>query len=376
MRIGIDTRSLEEEKGTGVARYLRNLLKNFAEIAPENVYLLYFKTRLVQEDFLEQDCFCKKLVKMPLTPKKKVIWEQVFLPGELALNKVDLLFSPSYLTPFFTPAKSVVTIHDVTYEVNPDWFHPKERLKMRTLTKLAALKASKIIAVSEATKQDIIHYYQVDPAKIRVIYEASEPEFQPIKDEGKILEIKRKYGFQDKLIFYVGSIFTRRNIPQLLEGFRKVANKLQKVQLLIIGEDRAYPPQNINKLSNELGLDDKVIWYEYIPEEDLVLLYNAAELFIYPSSYEGFGLPVLEAMACGTPVITSNRSSLPEVVGDAGLTINPTNIDEIAGAIVRVLTNGELREHLSARSLERAQSFSWRQAAGETLRLFEEVILR
>jgi len=373
MRIGIDARSLEEERGTGVARYLRNLLREFARIAPDNRYVLYFKERVADDDLLNQACFLKEQVKMSFLPRKKVLWEQAFLPKAIARSGVEVLFSPSYLTPLFSPAKSVVTIHDITYEVNPGWFHPKERLKMRTLARLAARRANRIIAVSQTTKNDLIQRYKVVPEKVSIVYEASDPKFRPIEDKNLLKMVKEKYQLKDKFIFYLGSLFARRNIPRLLEAFQRVIDEFGEVQLLIVGEDRAYPSQDIPRLVSQLALNEKVIWFEYVSEDDLPLLYNAAELFVYPSSYEGFGLPVLEAMASGRPVVTSNLSCLPEITGKAALLVDPTNPEEMAEAMVKILKDEKLMERLSQEGLKRAESFSWRRTAEETLKVFEEV---
>lgn len=374
MRIGVDARSLEARDRTGVARYLGNILRELAEIAPQNEYTLYFQNSKADDDFLSQGCFRKKLVEMSFVPRKKVLWEQIFLPRELKRNPVDILFCPSYSMPLRGGQKTVVTIHDITYEVEPAWFHPKERLKMRTLTKLAARRADKIISVSEATKCDVVRFYGVEPDKVKVIYEANDPSFKLVKDEAKLGEIKSKYDLSDKFVLYVGSIFARRNIPRLLEALKAVAEKVPTVKLMIIGEDRAYPSQNIGERIKRLGLGNRVVWLDYVPEDDLILLYNVADLFAYPSSYEGFGLPILEAMACGTPVITANLSSLPEVAGDSALYVDPTSVSEMASAMVKVLTGEQIAESLSQRGLQRANSFSWREAAQETLQLFEDLL--
>jgi glycosyltransferase involved in cell wall biosynthesis len=372
LRIGIDARSLEEEKGTGVKRYLENILKEFIKIAPANDYVLYFQNKEPLIDFLESPCIIKKLVKMPsFFPPKGVLWEQFCLPFELLRNKVDVLFSPSYSMPFFSPVRTVVTIHDITYEVSPEWFHPKERLKMQKTTRIAARRANMIIADSESTRRDIIRYYKVAPEKVKVIYLGHDPNFKSIRSKS---DIKHKHGVKKKLVLYVGSIFSRRNIPVLIRSFEKVSRETKNCQLMLIGEDRAYPPFNLNELIESLNLKDKIIRLDYVPEEDLVFLYNAADVFVYPSSYEGFGLPVLEAMTCGTPIVTSNFSSLPEIVADAGLLVDPTNTEELKEALLKILSDKEVAKTLSKRGKERAELFTWKKTAEKTLQVFNVVL--
>jgi glycosyltransferase involved in cell wall biosynthesis len=372
LRIAIDARSLEESSRTGVARYLSSILREMALLEPQNHYLLLFQNRVVEDAVLSQACFEKQLVKVPLPPRKKVPWEQVWLPRHLRSLKADLLFSPSYSTPVLSPVKTVVTIHDITYEVNPKWFHPKERLKMRILTRIAASRANHIIAVSEATKKDLVNHYGVNPEKISVIHEASGDEFVSLSVDEK--RIREKYQLKGEFFLFVGSFFSRRNLPVLVEAFQNVAKGNSNAELLLIGQDRSYPPLGLDKLLAKKSLGERVKWVEYVPEADLVSLYNLAAAFVYPSSYEGFGLPVLEAMSCGTPVITGAASSLPEVVGDAGILVDPTDSKELALAMLQVLENISLRQELIKRGLERAKLFSWRRAAQETLEVFRKVI--
>jgi len=371
VRIAIDARSLEESSRTGVARYLSSILREMALLEPQNHYLLLFQNRVVEDAVLSQTCFEKQLVKVPLPPRKKVPWEQVWLPRHLRSLKADLLFSPSYSTPVLSPVKTVVTIHDITYEVNPKWFRPKERLKMRVLTRIAAGRANHIIAVSEATKKDLVNHYGVTPEKISVIHEASGEEFVPSSVDEK--RIREKYQLKGEFFLFVGSFFSRRNLPVLVEAFQNVVKGNSNAELLLVGQDRSYPPLGLDKLLAKKSLGERVKWVEYVPEADLVSLYNLATAFVYPSSYEGFGLPLLEAMACGTPVITGNSSSLPEVVGDSGILVDPENVEALASAMLQVLQNPSLRDNLAKRGMERAKHFSWRKAAKETLEVFRGV---
>lgn len=371
MKIAIDARSLEESSRTGVARYLSNILREMAQLEPENDYLLFFQNKKADDAMLSQKCFHSQLVNVPFPPRKKVPWEQIWFPRYLKRTDADILFSPSYSTPLFSPIRTVVTIHDITYEVNPKWFHPKERFKMRVLTRAAARRADHIIAVSEATKKDLINYYKISPEEISVIYEASSEEFKHLNVDK--VKVREKYKLKRDFFLYVGSFFTRRNIPLLIKAFRYVLEEIPNTELLLIGQDRSHPPLELNKLLAGNRLEEKVKWLEYVPEADLVSLYNLTTAFIYPSSYEGFGLPVLEAMSCGTPVITSNCSSLLEVVGDSGILVDPQDVKALTSAMLEILRNGSLQKDLASRGIKRAKQFSWRKAAAKTLEVFRRV---
>lgn len=373
MIIGIDARSLEEPEPTGVSRYLGNLLRQFVAVAPENKYVLFFKSGIPSHDYLATPAIEARHVRMGLAPKKKVIWEQLFLPR--ALSGVDVLFSPSYLTPRSATVPAVVAIHDITFELNPQWFSPLERLKMRTLTKSAAEKAAQVIAVSNATKEDICRYYKIAAEKVRVIHGAADPFFfesakMSEKDED---ECRQKFGLQGSFVLYVGSIFSRRNVPALLDAFKDLVWEGRDLMLMLVGEDRTYPPQDIKGKIAGSGIEDRIVWIDHIRETDLARLYNSAEVFVYPSSYEGFGLPVVEAMACGTPVVTGNNSSLREIAHDAAILVDdPRQSQQIFEALVSVLDDPRKSEDLSNKGRLRASTFSWETAARETLRVLAQ----
>lgn len=374
MKIGIDARSLEEEAKTGVARYLGNLLRQFAAISSDNSYILFFKSHIPELDYLKEGCFDLRLIPMGILPRKKVLWEQFCLPKALA--GIDVLFSPSYMTPARSPIPTVVTIHDITYEVNQQWFSPKERLKMRTLTKLAAIKAHQIIAVSETTKADIIKHYKVEENRIEVIYEAADPGFIKIDDEDKLKECRKRYKLETPFILYVGSIFSRRNVPTIIKAIKILKEGGRELKLVLIGEERSFPAVDIQGTIWKTGVDKEVTWLDYVDEDDLIKLYNIADVFVYPSSYEGFGLPVLEAMACGTPVVTATGSSLGEVVKDAAVLIDkPEDPEELANAIALVIDDPPLAASLSEKGMKRAGEFSWESAARRTLGVLYDAVM-
>jgi glycosyltransferase involved in cell wall biosynthesis len=372
MRIGIDARCLEGKR-TGEGRYLVNLLKQWSNDSPENEYLLYFRLECAKDDFLEQECFSLKRLIVKIKPRE-LIWQHVCLPRQVRADNIDVLLCPSYTTPLYCKKKTVVTIHDISYEVNPDWYPLRSQIRLRPFSYIAAKTSNLILTVSEFSKTEIITHYHVPEKKVKVTYEAADPRFKEIKDQhGKIQRVKRKYNIQSDFIFYLGAIVNRRNIDKLLDAFKKLCGKISGYQLVIVGVNCSYPYIDINSLIKKNGLSNAVLYFEYMKEEDILLLYNAATLFIWLSIYEGFGLPLLEAMACGTPVITTNCASIPEVVGDAALLVNPLNSDEIMTGMERILSDLNLREYLSQKGLHRVKLFSWEKCAKETLQALKEV---
>jgi glycosyltransferase involved in cell wall biosynthesis len=239
--------------------------------------------------------------------------------------------------------------------------------------RVSARKASKIIAISENTKKDIIDYFRIDEEKIRVIYLGVDRQFSPQPDTNEV-GVLSKYNLPRGYILSVGTLEPRKNILRLINAYKMVASTGEPVPKLVIVGGQGWRNEDLGKLVRESGLADRVVLVGYVPDEDLPTLYRNAAVFVYPSLYEGFGLPPLEAMACGTPVITSNISSIPEVVGDAAILIDPYNTTEIAQAIASVLNNKELRDRLKMNGLVRSNLFSWDKTARETLKLYQEVI--
>lgn len=374
LRIGIDARELEGGRG-GVGRYLMNLLREWADMAPENHYALFFMQNMPDDPILKRKCFSRSLLLLPEFLRRNIIWEQIYLPIFLKKERLDLFFSPSYTIPFFIRDRAIVTIHDISYEVNPKWFPFRESLIRRLFTRLSIKRAEAIITVSEFSKKEIMKIYGVGDQKIKVIYEAPETIFSSIPDENGIETIKKRYDTGERFLLYVGSILNRRPVEILIKAFSRVLKESGELKLVIVGENRTSPKKDFDGLSESLGISNSVIHLDYVSDTELALLYRAAQIFIYPSLYEGFGLPVLEAMASGTPVIVTNVTSLPEVVGDSGILIDNINENEMAEAIMKFIRDKSLRNVYSQRGKKRAEEFSWHRSARMHLDLFSEGLL-
>ena len=368
MDIGIDARSMFGTP-TGVGRYLSNLLNHIRRIDKKNYYCLY-TAHSTNLPMIQQGNFRQKSLTVPVL-QNYFTWNHARLPVELLQHPVDLFHFPFYTIPVFRNYKSVVTIHDITYEIHPEWYSWKGLFAMRYFSRYAAKHTDKILTDSENTKQDILEYYGIAENKVAVISLGVEERFRKIDVPSAIAQLKATYRIvASQVVLYVGSIHTRRNIEQLVRAFRLVCQKISDVQLILIGK-REYPYLDITRLVQELDLAEKIIVAGYSHDDDLPLLYNLADLFIYPSSYEGFGLPPLEAMACETPVITAQNSSLPEVVGDAAVFVDPFNIREMADAMYQVLKDENLRRDMILKGRLQSRKFSWERTAKETLAVYQ-----
>lgn len=349
MKIGIDCHNLEEKR-TGTGRYLMNLLKYWANENAE--FVLYFKNQ-IPDDIPKSKNFQTKI----LNSKSNALFMHYRLCWAATKDKLDILFCPNYIAPVFYRGDIALTLHDIIYEARPDlynWPSIFDRILLKKVSKISAKKAKIIFTCSQFSKDEILKYYKVNPKKVFIIPLAADEKF--IRQLADI-----EHAMSDKkFILYVGDIIKRRFVPETIKAFKKISDKLPNHKFLIIGKNRI--GQQINH--------NKIIQKDYVSEDDLVLLYNAADLFIWLSSYEGFGLPPLEAMACGTPVLSTKKTSLAEVLGDYPIWVeNPEDIDEISEKMLKVLSDDKLRNELIKKGLEQAQKFSWEKTAEETSRI-------
>lgn len=375
MRIAIDITVTIGQK-TGIGLYVHNLIENLARVDKENEYLLYthfwrsFKTK-------------KKTLSLPVQPNFRLVvkrfpnritnllFNYLHLPIDFFLPPTDIVHCTCYLTPISKRSKSIVTIYDLTPLLFPE-FHVEHIKKVIFKGLLNSVcKVDKIIAISESTKKDVMRLFHIPEDKIEVIYGAADEIYHPIEDPEILKQVRAKYKIPHKFILFVGIIEPRKNIARLIQAFSILKKKFEH-KLVIVGR-KGWLYDEIFAQVRRSHLGEEVIFTGYVPREDLPALYSATELFIYPSLYEGFGLPPLEAMACGTPVITSNVSSLPEVMGEAGILIDPNNVDELSRAIDSVLSDENLREELREKGLRQAKKFSWERCAQETIKVYQEV---
>ncbi len=369
MHIGIDARFVQGPN-TGVTTYLINLLKGISTVDKNNTYSIFLSHPNYNSRIPNVNNFHVRVNTIGA-----LAWKNLWLPKETRRLKVDAVHFPAYTGSFVNIGNNVVTVHDLIHKINPKWFSRRELILIDWPIQMAINKATKIIAVSESTKRDIMKYYKVKEEKIAVTLEGADSSFRPINDVDKLESIKKKYAIDADFILYVGVLFKRRNITRLLEAFSLlIRDRNINYKLVIAGPQKGYI--NLQENIENYGIRDKVIYLGYVEQADMPLLYNAASFFVYPSLYEGFGLPVLEAMSCGKAVVTSNVSSLPEILADAGLLINPYKTEELYDAMYRLAQDSALREKLSNMALERSKIFSWDKMSEETINIYKNLAVK
>ena len=388
MRIGIDAGCWSNQRGYG--RFTRELLRSLLEIDNDNDYVFFIDsvTRAVCDVPGHASCIEIGISEAPSSAASasghrslKDIWKA---SRAVSKEKIDIFFYPSVYTyyPVFSGAKKVVVIHDVIAEKHPDLVFTKKKYQIFWNLKvwLAIKQADVIVTVSEFSRDGISEHFKLPRDNIKVVTEAADPIFRIVDDEHSISQVLAGYDLDlsTRFILYVGGIAPHKNLSSLVLAYSKLIqnDRFNDVKLVLVGDyegDVFLIDEKIKRQMDYMNVRKNVLLAGYVPDSDLVHLYNAATVFVLPSFNEGFGLPAVESMACGTPVIGSNTTSLPEVVRNAGLFFSPDDNDELLDRLISVIGNDELRRELSERSLQRAAEFSWRNSALTMLRVFTEL---
>ncbi|HOG47642.1 MAG TPA: glycosyltransferase family 1 protein [Anaerolineae bacterium] len=365
MQVGIDAR-LAYYHQAGTARYCLQLLHALSRIDDEDQFVV-FQSRRDQRELVTRPNFH---IRHMWTPSHHRL-EQYLLSLELRFTPLDVLHSPDFIPPFRRHCRSIITIHDLAFLLYPQ-FLTKSSARYYGQIDQAVRRTDHIIAVSESTRRDIVRLLGVPEQMISVVYEAPRRHFQRLPEAPRP-QLQKRFGLERDYVLFVGTIEPRKNIPTLLSAFQQVLDHYHPEVDLVLAGAPGWLTDEVYGLVNRLGLTGRVHFLGRVSDDELIWLYNSAQVLVLPSFYEGFGLPPLEAMACGCPVIVSNVSSLPEVVGDAGLLVDPLDADELTVAIWRVLSDSTLRQELVAKGLKRVTCFSWQRAARETLELYRRV---
>lgn len=373
MKILVDYTQIPVQR-VGVGNYAYNLVKELYDIDKENTYYI-----VVQDDDGSLDVFqCDRIrlirVKHGLFRKLvfRLLLEQVYFPYLVLKHRIDLVHSLHYSFPLVTfGAQRLITVHDMTYFTVPDLLVNTKRLYLKFFINLSTRVRSRLICVSEYTKDDLVRITGVDPRKCTVITLGRSEIFRPGISAGEIESTKKKYGITAPYFLFIGTIEPRKNIKKLITVFQEFSKVHDHYQLVIVGK-KGWHYEDVFELVSAQRLSGKVIFTGYVEEEEKPVLLNGCEVFVYPSVYEGFGIPILEAISCGAPVITSNISSMPEVAGDAAILIDPTNEEELLQAMLRLTADPAMKQELKEKGFLQAQQYTWRNTAEKTLQSYRE----
>jgi len=371
MLIGIDASRATAARRTGTETYSLYVIRELLALGAAHRFRLYFNQAPPAGLFSDGAEWCT----MPF-PR---LWTHIRLAGEMLAHPPDLLFVPSHVLPLIHPRRSVVTIHDLGYHVYPEAHTLSQNLYLRWSTRYNARAASRVVADSEATRRDLVRWYGIAADKITVVYPGRDEGLGRVVDAEVLAGVRARYGLADAYLLYVGTLQPRKNLVRLVQAFASLLGSHSSepqspanLQLVLAGQ-KGWLYDEILAEAGKLGLGGRVVATGYVPDKDLPALLSGALAFVFPSLYEGFGLPVLEAMACGTPVVCSNTSSLPEVAGEAALMVDPQDTEALAEALWRIVSDEGLRRTLVERGYERVGRFSWRRCAQEVLEVLEAV---
>ena len=367
MRVAIDARKLHD---FGIGTYIRNLLRHLARIDSDTEYVL-----MCQQSDLGVAAELGPNFRTVLEPSPNYsIREQIHVPWVLLRERPDVFHAPHYVLPPGVRCPSVVTIHDTIHLMFPQYLPNRAAYAYAKASMWAAARRSdRILTVSEASKRDILHFFNVPAEKVVVVYNAIDERFSRAPDDADVARVRERYQIGQRFVLYVGNIKPHKNLVRLIEAFHMLRrDDLDDLKLLIIGDEISKLPA-LRRAVHEFKLHKHVRFLGYLPDDMLAILYRLAAVFVFPSLYEGFGLPPLEAMASGTPVVTSNVPSLTEVTAGAAVLVDPYSVTSIAEGLRRVLTDPARAAEMQQKGLVRAREFSWERSVQKTRDLYREV---
>lgn len=378
MQIGIDYTAAVRQGG-GIGRYTRNLIRALAGLDAENRYTLFVAGGWGRGDGLGPWPANFRIRSVPLTDRwLHILWQRLRLPVpvQVATGPLDLFHSPDFVLPPTGRTPTILTVHDLSFLCVPECFVPAFRRYLEGAVRRAVRRAWRILADSESTRRDLIELLGVEPERVTVLYPGVEPRFRPARDAGVLERVRSRYSLPGRFILGLGTLQPRKNFVGLIDAFVRLLAAgdpgLADLHLVIVGGP-GWMYDQIAARVIATGLEGRVHLPGFVDDADLPAVYSLASAFAFPSWYEGFGLPLLEAMACGTPVVAADNSSLPEVVGNAGLLVSTGDTDALAGALARLLTDEALRARLVAAGREQAQRFTWERVARQLWETYRSV---
>jgi len=357
--VGIDASRSVSPQPTGTELYSRHLIEALLDHAPDHFFFRLYFNQAPSPEFRVLNSELRILT----FPR---LWTHVRLSAEMLLHRPDLLFVPAHVLPIIHPRRSVVTVHDLGYLYFPEAHPPRQRWYLDRSTRWHTRSAAHLLADSAATKRDLVEKYHADPDRITVAYPGLDPSIKRVTDPNALARVRAKYNVKGDYLLYLGTIQPRKNLARLIEAFSQYP--APNCQLLLAGKPGWYSDQLLQHAN------DHIKFIGYVDAADKNALLSGAMAFVFPSLYEGFGFPVLEALACGVPVLCSNTSSLPEVVGDSAVLVNPADVNDLARGLHEITTNEDLRRTLIERGYQQAQKFTWQACADAVLSVFEKTL--
>jgi glycosyltransferase involved in cell wall biosynthesis len=375
VRVGIIGHLLSFEasyRQAGVSRYTEALLRELPVLAPTDTFVVFSGPERPPAERAFDARLQWAHTRIPTSrPAARIAWEQTAGLSIARRYGLDLVHAPVNVTPIVSGVPRVVTVHDLAFHLYPEQYPGAKQRYLRAMTRLSVRRATRVIAVSEATRDDVIRLYGADPERVVTAPNGVGPEFQPLPDE-QIAAFRRERQLPEHFVLFLGTLQPRKNLETLLRAYARVM--AETGWSLVVAGAEGWGTTPIFTLARALGIEDNVRFVGYVAPQELPFWYNAAGMLVYPSFYEGFGLPALEAMACGTPVIAADNSALPEVVGDAGLLVGARDVDGFAHAITTLARDADFRHRLGRRGQLRAAGYSWRRTAELTLAVYQQAL--
>jgi glycosyltransferase involved in cell wall biosynthesis len=366
VKIAVMLRTLEERQGIGI--YARNLMSSLLLIDKKNIYYFIYTSQKQVGSFGLHD----NLREVVIPCNNKFYWDQWLVP-RYAKNKAQIIFNTKFSVPLFTSCKTIMVFHGSEHYVYPEFYSKLDILYNRIFMPFFCRKASAISSVSKVAADDMAKFVRFDRHKAFIVHSAIDPCFKPVNDESVLLDIRNKYKLPERFILFVGKLYPGKNFKNIVKAYKYLKQEIDfPLKLVSVGDFRWKYEKDLKEI-NDHRLKNDVQFTGWVEQEDLPAIYMLADLFLFPSFYEGFGIPLVEAMACGCPVVTSSTGACPEIANKAANYVDPRDPKDIARGVLEVLNNNHLKEQMIARGFEEAQRFSWEKAAKETLDIFTQL---